>query len=95
MRAQLDCFFFYLKYMTFRFSVCSLGGAIENWDANSSDLLRTMDWAKVTQVCRAVESDPTAGKRVRSTAGESKGFAGAAGGPTGAPGQALQKRARS
>ena len=60
-----------------------------------SDMLRTMDWAKVTQVCRAVERDPAAGKRVRSTAGESKEFAGAAGGPTGAPGQALQKRARS
>ena len=61
-----------------------------------SDLLRTMDWAKVTAVCNAV--DPIAGKRlqpVKSTAGEKKRFAGAAGGPTGAPGQALQKRARS
>ena len=60
-----------------------------------SDLLRTMDWAKVAAICKAVESNPTAGKRVRSTAGAKRPFAGAAGGPTGAPGQALQKRARS
>ena len=59
-----------------------------------SDLLRTMDWAKVSAICKAVESDPTAGKRVRSTAGAKRPFAGAAGGPTGAPGRPEGRQAR-
>ena len=66
--------------------------------ATIGDLLKSMDWDSVTKLCGELQ-EKSAKKAseapFRSAASEKRPFSGAAGGPTGAPGQALQKRARS
>ena len=65
--------------------------------ATIGDLLKSMDWDSVTKLCAELQEKSAKASEApfRSAASEKRPFAGAAGGPTGAPGQALQKRARS
>ena len=65
--------------------------------ATIGDLLKSMDWDSVTKLCGELQEKSAKASEApfRSAASEKRPFSGAAGGPTGAPGQALQKRARS